>query len=69
MSAVLEHPRSYTDNGREFISLAYDRKYDGVRLVKLPNEEVQLIIKNSRNYFLEQRWFMGRQGIQKVKGP
>ena len=23
----------HTDNGREFISLAYDRKYDGVRLV------------------------------------
>ncbi len=26
----------HTDNGREFISLANDRKYDGVRLVKLP---------------------------------
>ena len=35
----------HTDNGREFISLAYDRKYDGVKLVKLPDEEVQQIIK------------------------
>ena len=35
----------HTNNKREFISLAYDRKYDGVRLVKLPNEEVQQIIK------------------------
>ncbi len=35
----------HTDNGREFISLAYHRKYGGVRLVKLPNEKVQQIIK------------------------
>ncbi len=35
----------HTDNGRGLISLAYDRKYYGVRLVKLPNEEVQQIIK------------------------
>ncbi len=37
----------HTDIGREFISLAYDRKYDGVRLLKLPNEEVQQIIKKN----------------------
>ncbi len=35
----------HTDYAREFISLLYDKKYDGVRLVKLQNEEVQQIIK------------------------
>ncbi len=39
----------HIDNGREFISLAYDKKYDGVRLiVQLQNEEVQHIIKKFR---------------------
>ncbi|MGH7974176.1 MAG: hypothetical protein ACREBR_01525 [bacterium] len=35
----------HTDNGREFISLAYDKKYQGSKYVKLTDEESQEVIR------------------------
>jgi hypothetical protein len=40
----------HTDNGREFISLAYDRKYDGVKFVNFNNDKVQQIIKKFQDF-------------------
>ena len=58
----------HTDNGREFISLAYDRKYDGVRLVKLSDEEVQQIIKKFQEFLPGTKMVHGKARHSEIQG-